>query len=141
MKYVILLTIIIFSSISWAQKVHDKDAPFKFVTYEIDKKFYRFISNTQKNVLISESCGMPNNKVYGKCDANDALSKVTHKKLQEIDMRGGKNTGDVLCKKYLSGKVVFGLTRFNNPISFCLFKDGTMVSTGTISYFRSSSVP
>jgi len=120
---------------AWAQESKDFEMPFKYLSYQVDKKFYRFIRSDKKKVTISESCGLPDDKKYDRCDAIDALNNAHTKKLKEIDLKGGKNTGDILCKKYLDGRVVFGETKMKNPISFCLFKDGSMVTTGSISYY------
>ena len=129
-----LILLFLMISPSWA-KVETK-IPFKYVTYEIHKQFYKFISNIEQRIIISESCGMPDNPTDQKCQAIDALNNVKSKvtKFEKSDVQGGKSTGDVLCKKYLGGRIAFGLTQFKNPISFCVFEDGSMVSAGSIAY-------
>ena len=136
MRFAIIFLLFSLSTV-WAQKNNELELPFKYLSYRIDKKYYSFIRSSKKKVTISESCGLPDENKGNRCDAIDALNSAHTKKLEEVDLRGGKNTGDVLCKKYLDGKVVFGETKMKNPISFCLFKDGSMVSTGSISYYSS----
>ncbi len=129
-----LILLLLIISPSWAEV--SPSPPFKYVTYEIQKQFYKFISNNNQRIIITESCGMPDKPTNQKCQAIDALKKVKLKvqKFDKSDVQGGKSTGDILCKKYLGGKIVFGLTQYKNPISFCVFEDGSMVSAGSISY-------
>jgi hypothetical protein len=67
----------------------------------------------------------------GACDASRALKRASSKAIGEGELRGGKEPGAVLCRK-LSGDVVVGADSQGNQQGFCVFADGSLLTTSKL---------
>lgn len=96
--------------------------PIAFATdeavYRMAGKEYAF-QRTANGDLISKEC-------------KDCMASKLKPKYARVKITGGMNPGAVLCKKALKSEVVIGVDKEGNQQSFCLFKDKSMVSTGSL---------
>ena len=78
-----------------------------------------------RNGYINESC------FEKKCMAMNVIDKKIS--IKKLNIEGGRNPGAVACKTIHQGKIIM-LKRIetNQLSSFCLFNDGSYISTGII---------
>ena len=80
------------------------------------------------NISINESCYNKN------CQAKKSLA--INFDLAKIDLSGGKNPAAEICTQRLGGEILMLKNSNNfNIMSFCLFSDGSILSTSTIYNF------
>ncbi len=102
-------------------------------TYQVDGKAVDFLDLGERRLLISRSCQKPGGR-EGELDC-DAYAVIRRKDPPpEIRFRGGENPGALLCHG-LRGQVVWGLDEGRNQTTFCRFKDNSMVSSGSLTYW------
>ena len=83
------------------------------------------IMQRKGSILINQSCEKKD------CEALEVLKTKVPVKL--VNAPNGKNPGAVVCTKYLGGKILMLKERKTSSIqSFCLFKDGSILSNTTI---------
>ncbi len=111
---ILLLNLFILSSFATEEIWKMGDAFLSFERSETDKSLY------------STNCKVK------KCQALDALKKVSMKKINSDDLLGGKNPGAVICHKIDKARVVILKDLDGNENSFCLFEDKSMVSSSTL---------
>jgi hypothetical protein len=109
-----------------------------YLTFKIGEHFHHFLQDTSKQLTVSKRCGTDlskNSASYRKCQAIQAIFKVSKKDLKEIDLYGGKNIGSVLCSKSAKGKVIFGKNFYRESRTFCQFQDDSIIATDTLAYY------
>lgn len=101
-------------------------------TFYFDGQPMQFLSIRSKRITISTGCMQKSGNF--KCLAFDMLSRASVAGL-DADLEGGANLGAVICSQKLGGHVVYSEDRQGNQNSFCLFRDSSMVDSGTIAAF------
>tara|TARA_B100000925_G_scaffold291057_1_gene277864 strand:+ start:23 stop:388 length:366 start_codon:yes stop_codon:yes gene_type:complete len=97
-----------------------------FEIFRVGEKFIEF--KVIKNAVISKNCS----RSISKCDAYEYLDNPPKIKFQKEDFLGGKNPGVVICQKFNDTSISIGRDLNGNQQSFCVFKDGSMLSTGIL---------
>lgn len=70
-----------------------------------------------------------------------ASKALKHADLSKIDRKiFGQDPGALLCSKQLTGKIVWSKDTKGNERTFCLFKDGTLVGTGSLDHAGSKKI-
>ena len=85
-----------------------------------------------ESLLISANC-----MEYGKkkdCEALKAIPLASLKGLQKY-LIGGARPGAVVCERVFKQMVWLGTDRDGNENTFCLFKDGSMISNGSLTHY------
>lgn len=110
--------------------VYALDLDRQYRSWRIDGKLHRFLVVKSEGLVISAKCAK---QVTKNCKAHEAIKQATMKRsIKGDDLLGGKNPGAVLCAKQFNGRVVYGLDRFENQMTFCLFDDSSLVATSTL---------
>jgi hypothetical protein len=74
----------------------------------------------------------PKKKTSSDCVALNKLERATLKGIPASRFQGGKNPGSVVCSDVLRGEVQIGTDPQGDEQSFCVFNDGSLVSTGSL---------
>ncbi|HAR42241.1 MAG TPA: hypothetical protein DCS07_06370 [Bdellovibrionales bacterium] len=101
------------------------------MSFRIGMRSIQFRNLPEQRILISQDC-FKSGKLS--CLAYSAVSKVSLKRF-EGESYGGMNPGSIACSKSASGSVVIGIDSQRNERSFCEFKDGSLIDTGTLNYY------
>ena len=96
--------------------------------YQIRGEWIEFIRDPKLHLTLSSSCSAK------KCQAFKALSQASLKGLDE-ELKGGAQPGAVICRQRLHAELQVGKDANGNETGFCKFKDGSLVGTGSISYY------
>lgn len=96
--------------------------------YLIGDDTFVFSENKEKDFLISAHC----TKEDSACEALEIFNNPPKINFYKGELKGGKNPGSVICKKY-NAKVIIAKDLIDNQQSFCKFKDESMLSTGVLS--------
>lgn len=99
--------------------------------FTIDRKEIIFKAMPERHITISGNC--VNNGQLKECDASRALKKVNISRLGP-DLFG-RNPGALLCSDQLGGRVVWTRNQKGNERTFCKFKDGSYVGSGTLAHY------
>lgn len=85
------------------------------------------------NIEISKNCS-------SKCMATIKLLALDKKIIQNIqkDIYGGKNYGNILCRKIFNAEVRYIKDKKNNEFHLCFFKDKSYIKSGEIDYYISN---
>ncbi len=106
-------------------------APQRRWIFTIDGKKQVFVHLPDQNYTLSEKCFSKKGNVD--CEAFRALSKATLRGLDPELLERGTNPGSPICRKKLGGSVVIGSNEAGAENSFCLFSDGSMIDSGSLS--------
>ncbi|MBI2520336.1 MAG: hypothetical protein HYV97_07955 [Bdellovibrio sp.] len=90
-----------------------------------------FFYYKKNELIISANCLKQN--VNLDCEAAKALLKLLPDSYSNIDLSGGREFGALACLEVFSGNTIVGKTANGAEVGFCLFKDGSMTSFGSIS--------
>ncbi len=96
-----------------------------------DKKV-EFEKNDKLKLIISKSCLKAKSKFS--CEAFLATQKASFNFIKK-DLKGGKNPGAQICRLQLKGSIVYGVDENHNENTFCVFKDNSMISNGSLHYY------
>lgn len=112
-----LWLILLFSSLVYAKNFKPDLKTIKIKKLEID---------------ISKNC-------QNHCMALESISKINLKALSDfkINLHGGKQAGNQICRKLLKAKVKYYRDKDKNEQHFCMFKDGSYLLTGEYDYILS----
>jgi hypothetical protein len=124
MRYLVFIIITLLFKINYSYSLDNK------TIYFINNKQISFVNITEKKLTISEKC-LTKSKNYN-CMAFLALKKVS---LNGLDLKGGVNPGALVCLEKAHGEVVIGLTKDNQEISFCRFKDDSYIDNASLHYY------
>lgn len=105
------------------------------VLWKVAGKDVQFASIPGRHLLISSSCVQQDSSLS--CEAYNSLPNASTQGLSSQFRHGGANPGAVICGRKLGGKIVTGSDEHSNEQSFCLFGDGSMVSSGSILFWAS----
>lgn len=106
-------------------------------TFQVNGAQVRFLDIPKHRMLISEKC-VPEMRPFRnlasdlKCQAARATQG---KGFKGLVISGGQNPGAVICEK-LKGQVTYGFDSRKNETTFCRFNDQSMISTGSLTYWR-----
>ena len=100
------------------------------VFFSVDGKKTEFYRDAGRHFMISKDCVKKGDAL--RCDAYQALSKAS---LRGQTLKGGANPGAVICSRGLGRDVVVGKDEQENENSFCRFSDGSLVSSGSLTYY------
>ncbi|MBI3558002.1 MAG: DUF333 domain-containing protein [Deltaproteobacteria bacterium] len=98
--------------------------------YRIHGQWVEFIRDEKRHLTLSAACRKQ------KCLAYKALAKSSLAGLDE-KLEGGAQPGAVICRQQFHGDLQVGQDEDGNETGFCKFKDGSLVGTGSISYYAS----
>jgi hypothetical protein len=99
-------------------------------TYTTPQGRFRFNYYTGLEWIVSEHCEV---SLQSTCEASKAIIKATGIMVTSRELRGGKTFGGVACSKWFGGNYLVGRNSRGGEVTFCVFKDGTMASLGTLS--------
>lgn len=130
--FLAMTAMVLLHPIAWADPAQDSVAG----QIEIEGKKVEMIRNFKHHFWISKSC-LKNRTT---CTALIQLKKLRNLKLHSsnekiLDNAGGANPAASVCL-FLEGKVRWTYDADGNQNSFCLFSDGSVISAGTLQYFR-----
>ncbi len=124
MKHCIILSMLLFLTITYAKETE---------TYSIYGKKVAFIFDKNAKIRISQNCLRKKQKKYN-CIAFKKIKESTRQGIDQKYFKGGANPGAVICRRKLKGTVVLGYDANKNQNTFCKFKDNSYLSSGTITY-------
>ena len=127
MKYILILVLGLLLQTSAMCAETEDETPTE-QKYQIRGKWVEFIRDPSQHLTLSSSCRDK------KCQAFKALSEASLKGLDE-KLVGGAQPGAVVCRQKLHAELQTGKDEDGNETGFCKFKDGSLVGTGTISYY------
>lgn len=87
-----------------------------------ENKKLLFSYNPERQLIISKDCKH--------CQAEKALKKVKKVELKS----GGVNPGAIICENQLKAEVAILNDNEKNQVSFCLFKDKSMIGLNSLTY-------
>lgn len=99
--------------------------------FTIDGKDVAFIWFRDRHITLSANCvagGKPK-----PCAASRAIRRADSSKLTR-DLFG-RNPGALLCSAQLGGTVVWSRDSRGDERTFCAFRDGSLVGSGTLAYY------
>ena len=88
-----------------------------------------------RHLSLSASCRRPQEKLA--CDAYREYQKLKTGTLPDFksdDHNSSANRGALICKLILHRNVLIAVSEEQNESSFCQFKDGSWLGTGSIAY-------
>jgi len=100
-------------------------------SYRINGVAREFVYDREAHLLISADCANADG-TFLPCDAHRAISRVTTRGFAVP--RGGADGGAVACRRQLGAKVRTGVNAIGAEATFCLFRDGSLVSTGSLDF-------
>lgn len=89
---------------------------------------YVVAHNSKTNLYISEYCLHAKTK----CEAMSAFEQTEKIKLPPGSVTGGKNPAAIICSAGLKQKVIILKDKNEDENSFCLFNDGSIISTSSL---------
>jgi putative hemolysin len=104
--------------------------------YQVNSIKIKLAHVERLHLLISPNCLDPlagTKKGSDSCEAIQKLKTVSLKNLGP-ELAGGANPGSAACLK-MGGQVFISLDSKSNQNSVCQFKDGSIVSSGTLHYY------
>jgi putative hemolysin len=101
-------------------------------TFNLNDKVVRFTLMPERHITISSDCVAGGGKLKS-CDASKAIEKADLSKMQKDPL--GRNPGAMICSEQVGGTVVWSRDAKGNERTFCQFKDGSLVGSGTLSYY------
>lgn len=111
---------------------NETNLDYTYESWRINEQFIQFHKYNKEFILVSSKCQENFNTTdfsKSNCLALKSLSKTSFKKLSSYSLKGGKNPGAVICSQVLNGNVVYGLNRYQDQKTFCLFSDDSYIST------------
>lgn len=100
-------------------------------SFRIGDKDQSFTLLEERHITISSNC--VERESLKKCNAAQALKRANLSKLGK-DLFG-RNPGAMLCSEQLGGTVVWSKDEKGNERTFCRFKDGSLVGSGTLAFY------
>jgi hypothetical protein len=101
------------------------------LTFKIERKDIAFRTLPERHITISAGCVKGERLL--ECAASQALRKADISRLKR-DLFG-RNPGALLCADQLGGRVVWARDQKGNERTFCQFKDGSYVGSGTLAHY------
>jgi hypothetical protein len=99
--------------------------------FRINESDVAFTLLPERHITISSGCVTKGE--LKNCDASKAIKKADLAKIGK-DLFG-RNPGAMLCSEQLGGTVVWSRDAKGNERTFCKFKDGSLVGSGTLAYY------
>lgn len=99
--------------------------------FKLGDHFLPFIVMNNKHIVISKNCK------HLKCDAIKILKKISYKHIPTNN--GGMNPGSALCNSIPNSKNIVLKTLSGNEQSFCMMKDKSMISTGSLEFYANKN--
>lgn len=124
--------LLLVSSSAMAAKVEKVPVATWVSVWKVGKETKRIRDFPEQRITLSESCGPVIEKMT--CTAALVLKTVSAKSIRGMKL-GSRNPGSVLCSEGLHEQVVIATDSHRNENSFCVFKDGSLVDTGTLIYY------
>ena len=124
-----LVLFVLWGLVGHGVRAADSD-PYPRVIYEFTQKKVTFLESRTPAFTVTESCLKQG---QFKCLAWDAVQRAKPlESLRPDDLIGGAEPGAVLCAKHFGGTPVFGKSPSGGTRSFCLFKDQSLASSGSL---------
>ncbi len=100
--------------------------------FSFDGKATEFVELERGRLVVSRSCLDASGKPH--CQAARSVRGANLRRLRPAPAPG-VDTGAVICERQVKGRVVLGTDPNKNESAFCLFKDGSLIDTGSLSYY------
>lgn len=137
-KEYLYFVVFMFTSLTQISYSITNDLNYSFESWLINKKHIQFVKYEDTFILVSKKCDIIKNLDSlhtSNCVALKKLASISLKSLKSNSLKGGKNPGAVLCSQVLNAKVVYGLTKFKDERTFCLFSDDSYISTEALTIY------
>ncbi len=99
-------------------------------TWRVGNFSFKTEVNRRLGIMVNPACAV--DRPSHPCGAIVFAKRASKKALSKEELSGGKNPGAVLCHRSDGSRVVIAEDPNGNQASFCVFKDGSLISSSSL---------